>query len=134
MTLLALPARFARHELKLAWRDLVAWLHARESDAWRSAAAQTPDVAIRYPKRMALQRLSGDVVAQYVVDERGRASGDSWRPLSFTNDEFLFALRAYLPNMRYRPARLEGHPVCELVRNRVAFDWRSPLPLVSVFN
>jgi hypothetical protein len=24
--------------------------------------------------------------------------------------------------------------VCELVRNRVAFDWRSPLPVVTVFN
>ena len=82
-------------------------------------------MAIRYPKRMALQRLSGDVVAQYVVDERGRVSGDSWRPLSFTNDDFLIALRAHLPTMRYRPARLAGRPVCELVRNRVAFDWRS---------
>jgi len=114
--------------------DLIAVLRHRESDAWHSASVATPDVAIRYPKRMALMRLSGDVVAQYVVNEQGRVPGDSWRPLTFTNEDFLTALRAHLPTMRYQPARLAGHPVCELVRNRVAFDWRSPLPLVTLFN
>ncbi|MBW8768168.1 MAG: hypothetical protein JF589_00255 [Gemmatimonadetes bacterium] len=114
--------------------DLIAALRHRESDAWHSASVATPDAAIRYPRRMALMRLSGDVVAQYVVDEQGRVPGDSWRPLTFTNDDFLTALRAHLPTMRYQPARLAGHPVCELVRNRVSFDWRSPLPLVTLFN
>ena len=114
--------------------DLIAVLRHRESDAWHSASVATPDVAIRYPKRMALMRLSGDVVAQYVVNEQGRVPGDSWHPLTFTNEDFLTALRAHLPTMRYQPARLAGHPVCELVRNRVAFDWRSPLPLVTLFN
>jgi hypothetical protein len=114
--------------------DLIAALRQRESDAWHSAAVATPDVAIRYPRRMALARLSGDVVAQYIVDERGRVPGDSWRPLSFTNDDFLIALRAHLPTMRYQPARLAGRPVCELVRNRVAFDWRAPMPFVTLFN
>jgi hypothetical protein len=114
--------------------DLIAALRRRESDAWHSASVETPDVAIRYPKRMALQRLSGDVVAQYVVNEQGRVPGDSWRPLTFTNDDFLTALRAHLPTMRYQPARLAGRPVCELVRNRVAFDWHAPLPVVTLFN
>jgi len=114
--------------------DLIAALRHRESDAWHSASVATPDVAIRYPKKMALMRLSGDVVAQYVVNEQGRVPGDSWRPLTFTNDDFLGALRAHLPTMHYQPARLAGRPVCELVRNRVSFDWRSPLPLVTLFN
>jgi hypothetical protein len=114
--------------------DLIAALRHRESDAWHSASVATPDAAIRYPKRMALMRLSGDVVAQYVVNEQGRVPGDSWRPLTFTNEDFLTALRAHLPTMRYQPARLSGRPVCELVRNHVAFDWRSPLPLVTLFN
>ena len=114
--------------------DLLAVLRHRESDAWHSAAVGTPDVAIRYPRRMALARLSGVVVAQYIVDERGRVPSDSWRPLTFTNDDFLTALRAHLPTMRYQPARLDGRPVCELVRNRVAFDWQTPLPFVTLFN
>jgi hypothetical protein len=114
--------------------DLIAALRHRESDAWHSAVVANPDVAIRYPKRMALMRLSGDVVAQYVVNEQGRVPGDSWRPITFTNQDFLTALRAHLPTMRYRAARLAGRPVCELVRNRVSFDWRSPMPLVTLFN
>ena len=114
--------------------DLLAALRHRESDAWHSASAGTPDVAIRYPRRMAVARLRGDVVAQYIVDERGRVPSDSWRPLAFTNDDFLTALRAHLPTMRYQPARLDGRPVCELVRNRVAFDWQTPLPFVTLFN
>lgn len=114
--------------------DLITALRHRESDAWHSASVATPEVAIRYPRRMALMRVSGDVVAQYVVNDQGRVPGDSWRPLTFTNEDFLTALRAHLPTMRYQPARLSGHPVCELVRNRVAFDWRSPLPLVTIFN
>ena len=114
--------------------DLIAALRHRESGAWHSASVATPDAAIRYPKRMALMRLSGDVVAQYVVNEQGRVPGDSWRPLTFTNEDFLTALRAHLPTMRYQAARLAGHPVCELVRNRVSFDWRSPMPLVTLFN
>ena len=133
----AYPLTFA-HELHgdsvAPGGDLIAALRRRESDAWHSASAETPDVAIRYPRRMAIARLSGDVVAQYVVDERGRVPGDSWRPLAFTNDDFLIALRAHLPTMRYQPARLAGRPVCELVRNRVAFDWRAPMPFVTVFN
>ncbi len=60
--------------------DLIAALRHRESDAWHSASVATPDAAIRYPKRMALMRLSGDVVAQYVVNEQGRVLGDTWRP------------------------------------------------------
>jgi len=114
--------------------DLLAALRHRESDAWHSPSVGTPDVAIRYPRRMALARLSGVVVAQYIVDERGRVPSDSWRPLTFTNDDFLTALRAHLPTMRYQPARLDGRPVCELVRNRVAFDWQTPLPFVTLFN
>jgi hypothetical protein len=114
--------------------DLIAALRQRESDAWHSAVVANPDVAIRYPKRMALMRLSGDVVAQYVVNEQGRVPGDSWRPITFTNEDFLTALRAHLPTMHYQAARLAGRPVCELVRNRVSFDWRSPMPLVTLFN
>ena len=133
----AYPLTFTRqlHGDSLApGSDLIAVLRRRESDAWHSAAVATPDATIRYPRRMLDAHRSGDVVAQYIVDERGRVHGDSWHPLTFTNDDFLTALRAHLPTMRYQPARLDGRPVCELVRNRVAFDWRSRMPFITVFN
>lgn len=114
--------------------EMLAALRRREGTAWRSAAAATPDAAIRYPKAMLTSQASGGVIAQYVVDESGRARADSWRPVESSNGEFLAAVRAYLPAMRYEPARLDGRPVCQLVRNHVRFDWGTPVPYITLFN
>lgn len=113
--------------------EMLAALRRREGSAWRSAAVTTPDASIRYPKAMLAEQASGGVIAQYVVDERGRARADSWRPIESSNGEFLAALRAHLPAMRYEPARLDGRPVCQLVRNHVRFDW-GPVPYITLFN
>ena len=113
--------------------DLIAALRRREGSGWRSAEAANADAPLRYPKAMVASRTSGDVVAQYVVDETGRVRAGSWRPIQFTNAEFLGALRAHVPAMRYKPARLDGRPVCELVRNQVKFDW-ALVPIITIFN
>ena len=113
--------------------DLMVALRRREGTEWRSAEAANPDAPLRYPKAMAASRTSGGVVAQYVVDETGRVRADSWRPIEFTNAEFLGALRAHVPAMRYQPARLDGRPVCQLMRNQVKFDW-APVPYITIFN
>ena len=114
--------------------EMIAALRRREGPAWRSAAAATPDADIRYPKSMLATRTSGAVVAQYVVDERGRVRADSWRPIESTHDAFLVALRAHVPAMRYQPAQLDGRPVCQLLRNHVTFEWGVPVPIVTMFN
>jgi hypothetical protein len=36
--------------------------------------------------------------------------------------------------MRYEPARLDGRPVCQLLRNEVRFGWVGPMPMVTLFN
>ena len=113
--------------------ELIAALRRREGSEWRSAEAANPDAPLRYPKTMVASRTSGGVVAQYVVDETGRVRADSWRPIEFTNAEFLGALRAHVPAMRYQPARLDGRPVCQLMRNQVKFDW-GPVPYLTIFN
>jgi hypothetical protein len=113
------------------------WLDAlrkREIGAWRSATATTPDAPIRYPRAMIGAGTSGSVVAQYVVDERGTVRSASWRPLEFSHPEFLAAARAFVPTMRYLPARIDGRPVCSLVRNSVTFDWGFPVPSITMFN
>ena len=117
-------------------RDLpgVAELRRRESAAWHSAMASTPDADIRFPVAMRRSGTSGSVVAQYVVDPRGRVRADSWRPIASTNPEYLAALRAHTPAMRYDPARLDGQPVCQLVRNQVLFEWSGPMPTVTLSN
>ena len=101
--------------------------------AWQSAVAATPDADIRFPRALRGTATSGDVVAQYVVDVTGRVRADSWRPIASTHPEFLAALRAHAPAMRYQPARLEGRPVCQLVRNRVRFE-AGIVPTVRVTN
>jgi hypothetical protein len=109
-------------------------LRRREDASWRSAVATTPDADIRFPRALRLTGGSGSVVAQYVVDAAGRVRADSWRPVAATHPEFLAALRAHAPAMRYEPARLEGQPVCQLVRNHVRFESAGLMPTVSVFN
>ena len=101
---------------------------------WRSAAATTPDADIRFPKSMRGPGTAGSVVAQYVVDAHGRVRSDSWRPITSTHPDYLAALRAHAPAMRYEPARLDGQPVCQLVRNQVRFEWVGPVPTVTLTN
>jgi hypothetical protein len=109
-------------------------LRRREDASWRSAVATTPDADIRFPRALRGSGSSGNVVAQYVVDANGRVRADSWRPVAATHPEFLAALRAHTPAMRYEPARLEGRAVCQLVRNHVRFESAGLMPTVSVFN
>lgn len=109
-------------------------LRKREDGAWRSASAMTPDAPLRYPRVMIAGGTSGSVVAQYIVGERGTVRSASWRPLEFSHPEFLTAVRAAVPTLRYQPARIDGRPVCSLVRNRVTFDWGFPVPSITLFN
>jgi hypothetical protein len=109
-------------------------LRKREGAAFQSASAMTPDAPIRYPMRMIATGTSGGAVAQYIVSERGTVRSDSWRPIDFTNDDFLGALRAHVPAMRYRPAKLDGQPVCQLIRNHATFEFAQPVPFITLFN
>jgi hypothetical protein len=109
-------------------------LRRREDASWHSAAATRPDADIRFPVSMRASRTPGSVVVEYVVDANGRVRADSWRPIVSTHPDYLAALRAHSPAMRYDPARLDGRPVCQLVRNEVRFGWAGPMPMVTLFN
>ena len=109
-------------------------LRRGETGDWHSAAAANPDADIRFPKSMRGAVTSGSVVAEYVVDERGRVRPESWRPIASTHPDFLAAVRAHVPAMRYQPARLNGRPTCQLVRNQVRFELAGPVPAVMLLN
>jgi hypothetical protein len=109
-------------------------LRRREDANWHSAAATRPDADIRFPVSMRGSRTPGSVVVQYVVDVNGRVRADSWRAIVSTHPDYLAALRAHVPAMRYEPARLDGRPVCQLLRNEVKFGWAGPMPMVTLFN
>jgi len=78
-----------------------------------------------YPERALRQGLTGFVIARFIVDARGRAERDV-TILGATDDEFASAVRSYLRGARFRPARVGGRPVRQLVEQRFVFELRQP--------
>ena len=74
-----------------------------------------------YPTAMRSAGIEGDVKAQFVVDENGRAVVSSLRIVSSSNEQFSEAVRRSLPNMRFAPAQLRGRPVAQTVQQLFAF-------------
>jgi protein TonB len=74
-----------------------------------------------YPATMRASGIEGEVKAQFVVNEQGRAEVSSLRIVSSTNDHFSEAVRQALPRMRFRPAELRGRPVAQTVQQLFSF-------------
>ena len=96
-------------------------------DAYKAHEVDTPVSAIagsgvpHYPASLRAAGIEGQVVAQFVVDARGRAERESVRIMSSTNDLFAESVRSALGTMRFVPARLEGRTVPQLVEQLFVF-------------
>ena len=77
--------------------------------------------SLRYPPALAQAGITGRVELEYVVDTLGRAEPGSLHALTSTRPEFEAAARAAVLGSRYRPARLHGHAVRQLVRQILSF-------------
>lgn len=86
-------------------------------------AAPLSQAGPEYPERAIRQGISGVVAARFIVDSRGRVERDV-TILESTSDEFTSAVRSYLRRARYRPARVGGRPVRQLVEQRFVFELR----------
>jgi protein TonB len=75
----------------------------------------------RYPDALKSVNITGEVVAQYVVDQRGRVEPGSIRILSSTHKLFGDAVRRALLEARFRPAEVNGQPVRQLVEQPFIF-------------
>jgi len=75
----------------------------------------------RYPDALRSSGVEGEVQAQFVVDEDGRAEAGSFKVLKATNDLFASAVRTALPNMRFYAAEVGGHKVKQLVQQSIQF-------------
>jgi len=64
----------------------------------------------------------GRVVAEYVVDEKGRADPNTFVALLASSFKLVEEARAVILNSRFRPAMRAGHPVRQLVQQAVL--WR----------
>jgi TonB family protein len=90
-------------------------------DAVDEAVAVIEQPAPRYPLGLAEARVTGRVELTYIVDTTGRAEPGSLRTLMSTHPAFDAAARASVLGTRYRPARLQGRLVRQLVRQTLSF-------------
>ena len=75
----------------------------------------------RYPASLLHERATGRVRVRFVVGVAGRAEGVP-EIVFATHPEFASAVRAFLARARYRPARLGGKPVPQLVEQEFLFE------------
>lgn len=76
---------------------------------------------VEYPPALAHAGISGRVELEYVVDTLGRAEPGSVRALMSTRPEFEAAARATILASHFRPARLRGRVVRQIVRQVLSF-------------
>lgn len=76
----------------------------------------------RYPFALERAGITGDVVAQFVVDTTGRVERASVDIQQATHAEFARAVQERLAALRFVPARARGHAVRQLVEQRFHFE------------
>lgn len=76
----------------------------------------------RYPDMLRSANITGEVVAQFVVDTTGRAEMRSFKALSSTHEQFTAAVRSALPQMRFYAAETGGRKVRQLVQQAFRFS------------
>lgn len=75
----------------------------------------------RYPEMLRSSGTEGQVIAQFVVNEKGRADRKTFRVVSSTHTLFADAVERALPQMRFKPAKIGGKPVSQLVQQLFVF-------------
>ena len=75
----------------------------------------------RYPDMLRSAGTEGQVTAQFIVSEKGRADQKSSKVLTSTHPQFTEAVRRALPQMRFHPAKIGGKPVSQLVQQQFQF-------------
>jgi protein TonB len=75
----------------------------------------------QYPNMLRLSGTEGQVIAQFVVNDNGRADPNTFRVVSSTHKLFSDAVSRALPQMRFKPAKIGGKPVSQLVQQLFVF-------------
>ena len=77
--------------------------------------------APRYPAALRAAAIEGEIVAQYVVDTAGRVEPGSWKVLRASHEGFRESAREAVEAGRFKPARIAGRAVRQLVQQVVRF-------------
>ena len=76
----------------------------------------------RYPEMLQSAQVTGEVLAQFVVDTTGRAEMGTFKVLKSSNDLFTAAVKSALPRYRFIPAETGGRKVKQLVQLPFTFN------------
>lgn len=87
----------------------------------RQVAVVAGSSAPRYPETLRSSGVEGQVIAEFVVDEQGRAEEGSIRFVRSDNALFDDAVRVALRRMRFIPAEVGGRKVKQLVQMPFVF-------------
>ena len=89
--------------------------------------------SIRYPDDLRQRGVCGEVLASFVVDTLGRAEMETFRVIKSTDPLFSDAVRRGVAQSRFKPARLRGRTVRQLVQQPFAFKIAEPIALSSLY-
>jgi periplasmic protein TonB len=78
--------------------------------------------APQYPSMLQSQGVTGQVIAQFVVDTTGRADVGTFKVLETSHELFTQAVKNALPRMRFVPAEVGGRKVKQLVQLPFQFN------------
>jgi TonB family protein len=78
----------------------------------------------QYPAELKSSGISGEVLAEFVVDETGRVDMKTFKSLKSSDPQFTAAVRAVLPKWRLYPAIRHGEKVKQVVQQ--AFEFGLP--------
>ena len=87
----------------------------------RSAEPSPGNAAPRYPTLLRSARVTGEVIAQFVVGTDGRPDMSSFKVVRSSHALFTQAVKASLANWTYRPAVIHGHPARQLIQQPFQF-------------
>ena len=76
----------------------------------------------RYPPVMQSAGIAGRVEVQYVVDTTGHAEPSSWKVLRSSNKAFEEPAREAIMKAVFKPARIRGQAVRQLVQQAISFN------------
>lgn len=88
----------------------------------KAALAVAGNPAPKFPPNLLKDDVSGKVVAQFVVDERGRADMATFKALSSSHPDLTWAVRDVLPRMRFHPAEVNGCKVRQVTKMTFGFE------------
>jgi TonB family protein len=76
----------------------------------------------KYPRELERSGLGGEVLAQFVVRNSGKADMDSFKVLKSTDELFTQAVRSWMRGITFSPATIGGKAVNQLVQQSFQFS------------